>query len=179
MTCRHARKLLPLLAGDDLSPKKARRLGRHLASCPACRAELEELRAALDAARAWARADDAPAWDESSWTALTRRIRSEQAPRRFRARLGPLPIPSPALTAGVTAAALIAVLAFVFKGTDFRSPDGSAIRPVMTAAQGTPRAAATAPAPQDRLSVTLVSQETGLQVVWIFDKNFEWKGEQN
>jgi hypothetical protein len=31
---------------------------------------------------------------------------------------------------------------------------------------------------QDVVSVTLVSQETGLQVVWFFDKNFEWKGDK-
>jgi hypothetical protein len=31
---------------------------------------------------------------------------------------------------------------------------------------------------QDVLSVTLVSQETGLQVVWFFNKNFEWKGDE-
>jgi anti-sigma factor RsiW len=30
---------------------------------------------------------------------------------------------------------------------------------------------------QDVLSVTMVSQETGLQVVWFFNKNFEWKGD--
>ncbi len=31
---------------------------------------------------------------------------------------------------------------------------------------------------QDVVSVTLVSHESGLQVVWFFDKNFEWKGDQ-
>jgi hypothetical protein len=31
---------------------------------------------------------------------------------------------------------------------------------------------------QDQLSVTLVSQETGLRVYWTFNKNFEWKEEK-
>jgi hypothetical protein len=31
---------------------------------------------------------------------------------------------------------------------------------------------------QDVVSVTLVSKETGLQIVWFLDKNFEWKGDQ-
>jgi hypothetical protein len=31
---------------------------------------------------------------------------------------------------------------------------------------------------QDVISVTMVSQETGLQVVWFFNRNFEWKGDQ-
>jgi hypothetical protein len=33
-------------------------------------------------------------------------------------------------------------------------------------------------AAQDLLSMTLVSQETGLRVYWTFDKNFEWKEEK-
>jgi len=42
--------------------------------------------------------------------------------------------------------------------------------------------AAAAPAPppgpvQDVVSVTFVSQETGLKIVWFFDRNFSWKGE--
>jgi len=37
-------------------------------------------------------------------------------------------------------------------------------------------AAAQKESSQDVVSVTLVSQETGLKVVWFLDKNFEWKG---
>ncbi|MCJ7587760.1 MAG: hypothetical protein MUQ00_07665, partial [Candidatus Aminicenantes bacterium] len=39
-------------------------------------------------------------------------------------------------------------------------------------------AAAPAPSAQDVVSATFVSQETGLQIVWFFDKNFNWKGEE-
>ncbi len=31
---------------------------------------------------------------------------------------------------------------------------------------------------QEVVTVTYVSQETGLQIVWFLDKNFEWKGDQ-
>ena len=34
------------------------------------------------------------------------------------------------------------------------------------------------PPAQEVVSVTLVSQESGLQVTWFFDKNFEWKGDE-
>jgi len=45
--------------------------------------------------------------------------------------------------------------------------------------RGQPGQGWTAPATgaQDVVSVTMVSQETGLQVVWFFNKNFDWKGE--
>lgn len=39
-------------------------------------------------------------------------------------------------------------------------------------------AAPTPPAPvQDVVSATFISQETGLKIVWFFDRNFDWKGE--
>jgi hypothetical protein len=59
-------------------------------------------------------------------------------------------------------------------------------RPVLvarapTAERPAPRptepAAAAKEGSQDVVSVTLVSQDTGLKVVWFLDKNFEWKGE--
>ena len=31
---------------------------------------------------------------------------------------------------------------------------------------------------QDVVSMTMVSQETGLQIVWFLDKNFDYEGEQ-
>lgn len=38
-------------------------------------------------------------------------------------------------------------------------------------------AASRSAAAQDVLSVHMVSRETGLQVVWFFNKNFEWRGD--
>lgn len=39
--------------------------------------------------------------------------------------------------------------------------------------------APTPPAPvQDIVSATFVSHETGLKVVWFFDRKFDWKGEK-
>jgi hypothetical protein len=42
-------------------------------------------------------------------------------------------------------------------------------------AAGTPTKTA---AGQDVISVRMVSKETGLQVVWFFNKNFAWEGDQ-
>ncbi len=47
---------------------------------------------------------------------------------------------------------------------------GKGAPPQKTPARGT--------AGQDVLSVTMVSKESGLQVVWFFNRNFEWKGDQ-
>jgi anti-sigma factor RsiW len=46
--CRKARQLLSPYIDDELTPKEKAALEEHLASCEACRAELEELRAVSD-----------------------------------------------------------------------------------------------------------------------------------
>jgi len=224
MTCRKARKALPLLAGGDLAAKKASRLEAHVAFCPACRRELEELRTALGRARAAARAEKAVDWHEAEWKALMARITAERPATR-----------TPAggrrrweLAAGLATVVLAAGLAIVFRHSIFRpahvppavesaaakSVPGEpeeisreslpaaptridekkfpAIKPEYYARnvdrsrtspnqasvgkKGSSKTAA-AEAGQDVLSVTMVSRETGLQVVWFFNKNFEWKGD--
>jgi hypothetical protein len=63
------------------------------------------------------------------------------------------------MASGLAAVVLLAVLTLVFRNSIFR-----------------PQGAAPAPGPEV-VSVTMVSQETGLQVVRFFNKNFEWKGD--
>ncbi|MBC7348036.1 MAG: zf-HC2 domain-containing protein [Clostridia bacterium] len=51
MKCRKARQLLSPYIDDELKPKEKAALEEHLASCEACRAELEELKAISNAIR--------------------------------------------------------------------------------------------------------------------------------
>jgi len=60
------------------------------------------------------------------------------------------------------------LIGFVILSVLFR---GSVPGPVRTAS---PAAAHE----QDVVSMTMVSPETGLQIVWFLDKNFDYKGEQ-
>ena len=55
MTCRGTNKYLPLLAGNELSRKKALKLKAHLERCPGCRKEAEESRRRLTRRKAWPR----------------------------------------------------------------------------------------------------------------------------
>jgi hypothetical protein len=157
MTCRKAKKAIPLLAGGDLSPRKALKLEVHIASCQSCRQELKEYRRALGGVRAAAREERVEDWSESEWKGLMARITAEKTGKRSLA-LGIRP--RWAVASGLAAVIVLAVLALVFRNSIFR-PEG------------------TAPAPgPEVVSVTMVSQETGLKVVWFFNKNFEWKGDK-
>jgi anti-sigma factor RsiW len=157
MTCVKVRKLLPLHAGGDLPPRRAARLEVHLEDCSDCRRELESLRAARARVRAAAAAEQAPGWSEAEWKVLMVRATAARGESRRPAAAAK---PRWALAAGTVGVALV-VVALLVTGIFRTSP--------------APQVASAAA--QDVLSVTLVSPETGLQVVWVFNKNFDLKGE--
>jgi anti-sigma factor RsiW len=166
MTCRKARPLLALHAGDDLGPRRARAVRSHLEACPECRRELEALRAALAELKAEAGREEVPQWGAGEWRALMDRVVGEARDGRSAER-GPawrLPRPRGAAAAALGAFAGLAALALLV----LRPPSGPEGTALADRAAGE----------QDVVSLTMVSQETGLQVVWFFDKNFDYKGER-
>ena len=171
MTCRKVRKLIPLIAGDDLRPRLARAVRAHLDACPGCRAELEGFRAALAEAKAAARAESVPEWGGGEWNALMARVAAEaKGTGKTPAGAGRrVPRPSWAAASVLGAVIGLAVLSVLLRGPSPR-PEGSPGGSGLVIASENPR--------QDRVSITMVSPETGLQVVWFLDKNFDYKGEQ-
>ncbi len=171
MTCRKVRKLIPLAAGSDLGPRRARTLRAHLDACPACRAEVEDFRSALAGFKAAARSENVPDWSEGEWKALMARVAAGARADEGAPRCAPRPMLQPRWAA---ASVVGACLGLVVLGVLFRGPSP---RPeAMTAAGGLLAAARSGE--QDTLTMTMVSPETGLQIVWILDKNFDYKGEQ-
>ena len=158
MTCRKAKKLMPLYAGGDLRPRLLAAVRAHVDSCPACWKELAEYRESLSRLKAAAKAESVPDWSEGEWRALAARFKLA-APATKR----PVFLVRPRWAAASVLGALLglAVLTMLFK-------DGN-LGPRGTSPAGEPSV----------VSLTLVSQETGLQVVWFLDKNFEWKGDKN
>ena len=166
MTCRKARPLLALHAGDDLGPRQARAVRSHLEACPECRRELEALRDALAELKAEAGREAVPDWGAGEWRALMARV-TQEARASGSAERGPVwRLPRPR---GAAAAALGALL-------------GCAALALLVTRPPVPREgislAGRAAGEQDVVSMTMVSQETGLQIVWFFDKNFDYKGER-
>jgi len=224
MTCRSARKLIPLAAGGDLSEGKAGKVAAHLKACAACRAELDAFRTALDRARGL---DGAAghSWNDAAWAKAVRRAvaqGSEPAAAKPRLVLRPAVIAAAgAVLIGVAALLLVLtrnslrpreVLEARTEGAKTEVPAATEHKPepspgtadqkivkrdlkkktespLLAAGRIKPSpapidraltgaAAPVAPSPtQDIVSATFVSQETGLKVVWFFDRNFNWKGE--
>lgn len=170
MTCRKARKLMPLAAGDDLGPRRTRAFRAHVEACPGCRKELETLRAAIGAFRTAAREEGVPDWTEGEWKALMARATSGgKDGREAKENVGG-PAAWPRLAA---ASALGALLGLVVLSVLFRGPVPG---PGRTPAAASLELGTAAEREQDVVSVTMVSQDTGLQVVWFFDKKFDYEG---
>ena len=221
MNCRRIRRSIPLLAGNDISERKALRLRDHMERCEICRNEFRRYTAALSKVKELADRETPPKWTEAEWRALMARTISARVEKRpfvspvFRIR------PLEALVRGLAVAVPAVIIGLVLWNTVLKpksSPVGPApayVRrpeptPPITAptqqnqneekepdvrtpekpllVARAPKAERPTPHPhepaavakevsQDVVSVTLVSQDTGLKVVWFFDKNFEWKGE--
>ncbi len=179
MRCQGVKKWLPLLVGGDLSPRKNRRIRSHVDSCPSCSRELEEFRAALDRIRREAAGEPRKDWSPGEWEGLMERIAADSPrPHKF----SPLLRPQKALAFGVTAA-FVAIFLLVLGRTIFLTEGTSPPFGPDIASRETPGAARDSspalgsPLRQDSVSVTLVSEETGLQIVWVFNRDFEWKGD--
>ena len=163
MTCRKEKKLIPLYTGGDLRPRLLAAVRAHVDSCPSCRQELAEYRESLSRLKAAAKAESVPDWSEGEWRALMVRVPALATEGREEIRGVRPPNLRPRWAAASVLGVFLglAVLTMLFK-------DGN-LGPRKTATAGEPSV----------VSLTLVSQETGLQVVWFLDKNFEWKGDDN
>lgn len=158
MTCRKAKKLMPLYAGGDLRPRLMTAVRAHVDSCPACWQELAEYRESLSRLKTAAKAESVPDWSEAGWRALAARFKPAATETRRPDFLGRPRWAAASVLGGFLG---LAALAMLFKDGDLG-----------------PREISAAAGPSV-VSLTLVSQETGLQVVWFLDKNFEWKGDEN
>jgi hypothetical protein len=90
MNCKKAKKRIPLLAGRELSAKKALRLKKHIQSCASCQRELKEYEAALARIRVVAQKEEAKDWNENEWKALMKKAVSEEMePKTFPFKINP------------------------------------------------------------------------------------------
>jgi anti-sigma factor RsiW len=204
MNCSRARKFVSLHAGADLSARKARRLEMHLYRCEDCRAELDELKAALEAIRAVA-ARESLDWPEAEWKGLMARVKSQKPRPRWVFPLGTITRKAWAYGFAIVLVLVITILilrtilsppaAPLLTEMTIRTPalpsrslkrdEGPSVNHPQDVPFGVRReqraldraVLAARPAPeqatQNLMSMTLVSQETGLKVHWTFNRNFE------
>lgn len=171
MRCQKVQKLLPLYVGGDLRAGKDSKIESHLGCCFTCRAEFEAYRLSYTTTREWLAGDEI-AWDEWDWKrvlhrAVDRNIGSEAALARLPFVLWPFR----RVWAFVLMAGVAAGMSWILVRPLSQGPLGGL-------AEMTPVSIGEGPNSQERLSMTMVSQESGLKIVWFFDKNFELEDKQ-
>jgi hypothetical protein len=204
MNCGRTRRLLPLFSGGDLPERKTRRVRKHLEACADCRREFEAYRTALRVVADAVRGAPAGDWTPGEWRAVMDRVAKEKPEPRVRFEPAMTPKWIPAFASGAAILVVVAI-GLLLKDAPVK-PAGTRPGPVLgertsppnergegssrfTAPEmasqpsapktGGPTAAAPDSSKQDVLTMTLVSPDTGLQVVWVFNRNFDWKGDSN
>jgi hypothetical protein len=154
------------MAGSEISQPKILAIKAHLQLCPECRGEYDSLIVSLEKTKEWL-AKERIGWKEIEWQEVVQKATEE---REFRvSSLAPWPFKK------AWAYAIMAV--FVFLLTLF------VVRPSFIKQKAEPESKMIAglrqepervkeESQQDVISMTLVSHETGLKIVWFFNKNF-------
>ena len=157
MKCQKIGRLLPLLAGSELPESQISLVRAHIEECSRCQQEYGKYEFLVAQTREWLE-EDKIGWEEQEWQHIVRSV-VNQVPRR-RTTLIPWSFPKTwayALMAGVML--LLTVLV---------------VRPPFVKQIGlTPKYIDSVEMEeQEVVSMTMVSKETGLKIVWFFNKNF-------
>lgn len=176
MNCQKVKRWLPLSVGKDLPLSRMRAVDRHLARCPWCREDYERLKLALEQTKEWLSADAAD-WKEPEWQDIIRKAR--EVGKKSTVRQSVVPILAPWPFRKVWAYSLMAaaglILSWLIWGPSIRMRETSVRAEAPLQQQKSIQMAAQQEIPQDIVSMTLISKETGLKINWFFNKNFKWE----
>jgi anti-sigma factor RsiW len=156
MKCKRIRKYLPLYIGADLSPKKAEEVKLHLDTCGECQKEYEVYVRSVKTAKEWLN-ESKVAWGEGEWRRTVQNTIAEKS-KSFPG-FAPWPFKK-GWALAVMVAVMVVVVFFV-------------TRPLYLGVEDLPgQAVLSTRQAQNVVSMTMVSKDTGLKVVWILNKKF-------
>ena len=167
MRCKRILKYLPLYIGADLSPKKEEAVRDHLDTCRECQKEYEVYVRSVKTAREWM-SESKVAWGEGEWKRTVRNTIAEKS-KSFPG-FAPWPFKKGWAFAAM-AAVMVVVVFFVTRPLYLGVKDFSG-KTISSKRHSQHEAGALFKSPQDVVSMTMVSKDTGLKVVWILNKNF-------
>lgn len=156
MNCKKIRSLLPLMMGPEIPHSKVVAVNAHLDKCPECRREYDAYVLSIEKTKEWLK-EDSKDWEDWEWQAVLQGVKKEKAPKA--SPLVPWPFQK-AWAYALMAVCVVVLTLFVVRPSFFEEGTGTGER---------------MPAQQEVVSMTIVSQETGLKIVWFFNKNFELK----
>lgn len=158
MNCRKVQRLLPLMVGSEVPQSMIQSIKAHLEKCPGCQHEYDSYIQSFEKTKEWL-AKDKMDWEETEWQQTVRNAIREK-PHEVSSFV---PWPFRKAWAYALMAVFTVVLTFLIIRPSFIKEElGS----------GT-EVSAEDKSKQEVISMTMVSKETGLKIVWFFNKNFE------
>jgi hypothetical protein len=157
MKCQKIKRLLPLLAGSELPESQISSVRAHLEGCSQCREEYEKYSFLVGQTRKWL-AENKVGWEEQEWRETIQSVVNQGSKKRT--SLVPWPFPRAwayALMVGV----MLLLTALVVWPPFVKQIGLAPIYKDVTEMEK-----------QEVVSMTMVSKETGLKIVWFFNKNF-------
>jgi anti-sigma factor RsiW len=167
VNCKKIREYLPLYIEVDLSPKKEEAVRVHLDTCGECQKEYEVYVRSVKTAREWL-SESAVAWGEGEWKRTVQNVTAEKS----KSLPGFTPWPFKKGWALAVMAAVMVVVVFFVTRPLYLSDEDFPGQAVLSKRHPQHEAGALFKSPQDVVSMTIVSKDTGLKVVWILNKNF-------
>ena len=172
MNCKKARSLLPLLAGGELSPRKMKALKKHLQSCPGCQQELQSYDLSLKRVKEWLKKDQV-LWNEADWIKAIEKAKEQPEKLKTFPFRPFVPWPFKVVWAYALMAAVTFVLTvLVAKPWLVKKNLELAANQNLYRSEKVDKSAWSA-STQDVISMRMVSKETGLKIIWVFNKNFD------
>jgi hypothetical protein len=167
MNCKKIRKYLPLYIESDLSPKKKAKVRIHLESCVDCQKVYEAYARSVKTTKEWLE-ESAVFWEDADWKRAVRYATSHKTKKSS----GFAPWPFKKGWAFAVMGAVMVVLVFFVTRPLFLGIKDFPAQTTLAKKLSQHREGASVKSPQDVVSMTMVSKETGLKVVWILNKNF-------
>jgi hypothetical protein len=167
MNCKSVRKLLPLYIESDLPAEKKGKVQIHIESCLDCQKEYEAYAQSINAAKEWLR-ESAVTWSDMDWKRTVRNAASEKTETSS----GFAPWPFRKGWAFALMGAVVVVLVFFVTRPLFLGIEDFSAQTTLAKRHPQHQEGSTVKSPQDVVSMTMVSKETGLKVVWVLNRNF-------
>ena len=167
MNCKRVRKYLPLYINSELSLKKEKKVQTHLGYCVDCQKEYEAYDRSLKTAKEWLE-DSVVTWKDEDWKRIVIKALRETS----ESSSGFEPWPFKKRWAFALMGAVMVVLVFFITRPLFLDIEHFSGQATLEERHSQHGKGAVVESPQDVVSMTMVSKETGLKVVWVLNKNF-------
>jgi hypothetical protein len=157
------------MAGSEIPEPKILSLKAHLEECPKCRQEYDSFMLSGEKTKEWL-AKDRKDWEDNEWQQVLQSAIKDKKPDVRPLVLWPFKKVWAYSFIGIVVAAL--TLLFIIRPSIMQKKMGLGSEK-FTQEQAQLFRSSQEESEQDVVSMTLVSKETGLKIVWFLNKNFE------